>query len=257
MVGAAPQGRPALLACDALSKSYRAGQPVLNGVTLGIQPGQRVALIGANGSGKSTLLRCLIGLTPASGGAITAFEETFGQKLRPDQRTRLRRQTGFVFRNHCLVRRRSVLSNVVHGLLGEPGSWRGFSQMTAPSAWRDRAMSALESVGLADRSAARADQLSGGQQQRVAIARALARTPRLLIADEPAASLDPAAGRDIMALFSRLVDERDLTLLFTTHDMDHAVSYADRIIGLKGGVVALNVTADIVQASDLARFFDG
>ncbi|WP_416896627.1 MAG: phosphonate ABC transporter ATP-binding protein [Minwuia sp.] len=256
-IGAAVPCGGALLACTRLAKSYRSGQPVLDGVTLDVPAGQRVALIGANGSGKSTLLRCLIGLTPVSGGEILALGERFGDTLRAAQRARLRRQTGFVFQNHCLVRRRSVLSNVVQGMLGEPGSWRGFSQMTAPHAWREQAMEALDAVGLADRARARADQLSGGQQQRVAIARGLARTPKLLIADEPAASLDPAAGRDIMALFTRLVDERNLTLLFTTHDMEHAVSYADRIVGLKDGVIALNVTADIVQAADLARFFDG
>ncbi|MEM6423107.1 MAG: ATP-binding cassette domain-containing protein, partial [Pseudomonadota bacterium] len=153
-----------------------------------------------------------------------------------------------------LVRRRTVLSNVVHGMLGEAGSWRAFSHVTAPAAWRDRAMEALASVGLADRAMARADTLSGGQQQRVAIARALVRRPALLIADEPAASLDPAAGREVMALFSRLCAAHGITLLFSSHDMVHAAKFSDRVIGLKAGRIDLdaasaNLTAEALDAT--------
>lgn len=252
--GVALQVDPALRV-KGLVKRYGAGPVILNEVSLSVAPGERVALIGSNGSGKSTLLRCLIGLHPASGGEVVCLGEDLSRRVDAATLARLRRQTGFVFQKHCLVRRRSVLSNVIHGMMGLPGSWRAFSAMTAPQAWREQAMAALEAVNLAPRAAERADALSGGQQQRVAIARALVRGPRLLIADEPAASLDPVAGRDVMALFSRLAAERGITLFFTSHDMAHAVEFADRVIALRAGRVVLDQPALRVTKGDLSDVF--
>ncbi len=231
-----------------LRKSYDRKVEILKGVDLTIHQGERVALIGSNGSGKSTLLRCLIGLHDVTAGEVTALGETFTGRPAAAQKLRLRRQTGFVFQKHCLVRRRSVLSNVIHGMLSEPGSWRAFSQTTAPEAWRQAARAALDAVNLGDKASERADALSGGQQQRVAIARALVRRPVLLIADEPAASLDPVSGLDVMALFATLCAEHGITLLFTTHDMSHARSFADRIIALKSGRVLFDQTAATTDA---------
>jgi len=220
-----------------LEKTYDGQTYILKGVDLDIPPGQRDALIGANGSGKTTLLKSLIGLHPISGGDIETMGEKFSTRPSGEQLKRLRRMTGFVFQRHCLIRRRSVLSNVIHGMLGAPGSWRAFCQALAPEAWRYRAMEVLAEVSLADKADARADALSGGQQQRVAIARALIRRPQLLIADEPSASLDPASGREVMDLFSSLCQRHGITLVFTSHDMEHAKAFSDRIVALKGGVV--------------------
>ena len=219
----------------ALEKTYNRRNAVLRGVDVAIRPGERVALIGSNGSGKSTLLKCLIGLHPISGGTVTTLGERFERAPSARQRTEMRRRTGFVFQNHSLVRRRSALSNVVHGLLGEAGSWRAFAQATAPQPWRERALEALTEVGLADKAMERTDSLSGGQQQRVAIARALVRRPHLLIADEPAASLDPVAGRDVMELFGKLCERHGITLLYTSHDMSHAFEFSERVIALRDG----------------------
>lgn len=248
-----------------LEKAYGRTPAVLHDVSLSILSGERVALIGSNGCGKSTLLKSLIGMHPITGGTVEILGEAFGpasstrRSGSPNavQKARLRRQMGFVFQKHCLVRRLTVLSNVVHGLLGAPGSWRGFSHTTCPAAWRARAMEALESVNLTDKALSRADALSGGQQQRVAIARALVRDPSLLIADEPAASLDPASGADVMALFRALAEQTGISLLFTTHDMDHALDYATRIIALKAGTVFFDQPRKSVRRSDFEEVFNG
>lgn len=244
------------IATSALKKQYKNGQfPVLKGVNLTIRHGERVALIGSNGSGKSTLLKCLIGLHAVNEGSVQTLGETFGSMPTAAQRAQLRKQTGFVFQKHCLVKRHSVLSNVVHGMLGLPGSWRAFNQATAPSSWRAKAMSALEDVNLAERARNRADALSGGQQQRVAIARAIVRGPRLIIADEPAASLDPVSGSEVMRLFSELAQAHGITLLFTSHDMDHAAAYSDRIVALKNGQILFDKASREVSDQDLRDTF--
>lgn len=241
-----------IVVTEGLKKSYNAQKQILQGIDLQVQEGERIALIGSNGCGKSTLLKCLIGLTPISGGQVTTLSAPLGSKV---ERARIRQQTGFVFQKHCLVKRHSILSNVVHGMLGEAGSWRGFTQAFARDEWRNRALEALQAVNLSEFALSRADALSGGQQQRVAIARAIVRRPRLLIADEPAASLDPVSGRDVMMLFSQLSRERGLTLLFTSHDMAHAAEFADRIIALRAGKVFFDKPAVDVTDQDLKETF--
>ena len=250
------QGKPILSATD-LKKTYDRATPVLKGIELTIREGERVALIGSNGSGKSTLLKCLIGLHPNSGGQISVMDHSFGRSPDAAQRRSIRRATGFVFQKHCLVRRRTVLSNVVHGMLGTEGSWRGFSQTIAPQSWRAAALRALHEVNLGEFAERRADALSGGQQQRVAIARALVRQPKLLIADEPAASLDPVSGRDVMELFSRLCREHGITLLFTSHDMAHACEFSDRVIALRQGRIFLDRPSADLTNRDLEETFNG
>lgn len=247
----------ALIRVSGLRKSYDGASMILDGVDLAISPGERVALIGSNGCGKSTLLKCLIGLHDISGGTVRTLGETFDRAPNARQRASLRQKTGFVFQKHCLVRRRTVLSNVVHGLLGGKGSWRGFSHATALPEWRQRARDALSEVSLADKAMSRAEALSGGQQQRVAIARALVRRPTLLIADEPAASLDPVSGRKVMDLFVRLCRQHGITLVFTSHDMDHTAEFATRVVALKRGGVLFDKPAGAVQGADLEATFDG
>tara|TARA_E500000081_G_scaffold150752_1_gene179801 strand:- start:992 stop:1792 length:801 start_codon:yes stop_codon:yes gene_type:complete len=219
-----------------ISKRYGAKQ-ILTDINIQISEGERVALIGPNGAGKSTLLKCLVGQEIFDHGEIA----TLGTSLRAKQPVallkNLRRSVGFVFQTHSLVGRLSALSNVVHGFMGERGSWRASTHHLAPYSWRLKALRSLGDVQLQDFCEQRVDELSGGQAQRVAIARAMVRDPRLLIADEPSASLDPAAGEDIMKLFSDLSQKNQTTLLFTTHDIQHARSYSDRIIALQQGKV--------------------
>ena len=253
----APVLAPQIIGARGLAKTYPNGQAVFAGVDLDIRADQRVALIGSNGAGKSTLLKCLIGLLPATLGEITTLGERFMAAPTGAQLTRLRRQIGFVFQNHGLVGRQTVLTNVIQGKLGLPGSWRAFHHALARQEWREEAMAVLAEVQLADKAGARADQLSGGQAQRVAIARALIRRPRLLIADEPAASLDPAVGRDIMRIFSTLAEQHGITLVYTTHDMQHALDYSDRIVALKNGKVHFDRPTARVTARDMEGVFHG
>lgn len=244
---------PVEIAAEGLAKRFGA-TAVLDGVSLSVRRGERVALIGANGAGKSTLLRCLVRLVEPDEGEIVLLGEPVrrlgGRVLR-----RLRRRVGFVFQRHNLVPRQSVLTNVVHGALGRAGPVAAH-QAVAPAALRDEALACLGRVGLAGLARQRADTLSGGQSQRVAIARALMQRPEAMLADEPVASLDPAAGEEVMALFATLTREAGVTLLFTTHAMAHALAYADRVVGLRGGRIALDEPAHPRLARELERFFD-
>lgn len=247
--------QPEVIRIDALRKSYDSRKFILDGVSLSVRAGEQVALIGANGCGKSTLLKCLIGLHPVTAGSVRTLDEQFSFEPTRAARAGIRRQTGFVFQKHCLVRRRSVLSNVIHGMLGSRGSWRGFSHTLAPAEWRERAFAALEEMNLADKAMQRVDTLSGGQQQRVAIARALMRRPKLVIADEPAASLDPASGRAVMQLFARRCRDYGITLLFTSHDMQDTREFADRIVALRSGKVFFDKPSSAVTDEDLRETF--
>ena len=222
--------KSSLIHTENLFKSYGANDAILRGINLDIYEGEKVALIGANGAGKSTLLKSLVGLHSVSGGSVRTLGETFSNLPSSLQKKTICRQIGFVFQRHGLVKRLSALSNVLHGKLGLESGWRALCQTVAPALWREQAFRALEAVKLSDKASMRADQLSGGQSQRVAIARALIRKPRLFIADEPAASLDPAAGHQVMEQFVQLADDHGITLVFTSHDMDHAIQYADRVI---------------------------
>jgi phosphonate transport system ATP-binding protein len=238
---------------EGLSKRF-GDTPVLRGVSLTVPRGEICALIGANGAGKSTLLRCLLRLIEPDRGAI----EILGRAPRALPRRELRRlraRVGFVFQRHNLVPRVSALTNVVHGAIGRAGP-RAWHQASAPAALRAEAMRCLEEVGLAPLALRRADALSGGQSQRVAIARALMQRPDLMLADEPVASLDPAAGREVMALLAELARQRGITVLFTTHHMEHATAFADRIVGLRDGAVAFDQPAAAARPADLERFFD-
>ena len=240
-----------------LTKTYTGGKKVLDNVHLSFYPDAKIGVLGPNGAGKSTLLKSLVGLLPPSSGTVSALGERFSGEPSVAQRRAIRRQIGFVFQDHGLVGRLSALTNVVHGWLGQPGGWRAVHQSTAPGEARQRALSALADVRLEDKARARVDDLSGGQAQRVAIARAVMRKPRLLIADEPAAALDPAAGHEVMRRFVDLANARSLTLVFTSHDMEHALAYADRIVALKGGKLAFDRKRSDVSPQTLRDLFHG
>jgi phosphonate transport system ATP-binding protein len=237
-----------------LAKRYGAAPPVFAGLAFSIRQGDCVALVGANGTGKSTLLRCCLGLIAPDAGEVSLLGQPLAT-LGGAARRALRARTGLVSQKHNLVPRLSVLSNVIHGLLGQMSGPRYWLQGFAPEPARLAAMAALEKVGLAPLALRRADQLSGGQSQRVAIARALVGQPRFLVADEPCASLDPQAGEEVMALFMSLVKREGVTVLFTSHNVQHALSYGDRILGLRGGRIAIDAPSREVTPADMARLY--
>lgn len=238
-----------------LSKAYNNAAPIFSDINFRLARGEATALVGANGTGKSTLLRCILGLIPATSGDVTLLGTDMGT-ARGRTLRQLRAKTGLVSQKHNLVPRLSVLSNVIHGLMGQSAGPRFWTQTLAPAAARDRAMHALDRVGLAGFASRRADRLSGGQSQRVAIARALVSGPQFLIADEPCASLDPAAGEDVMELFFKLVRDEDVTVLFTSHNIDHALKYGDRVLGLARGAMQLDATAASVTGQELRGLYD-
>lgn len=248
--------RDPILKVKNLKKHYDQQRIILDGISLNIHEGETVALIGSNGAGKSTFLKSMIGLHENTEGVVEVMGETFERDASRRQQHQIRKQIGFVFQNHGLVKRLSAHSNVVHGFFGKANSWRAFHQSLAPQDWREKAMDALEAVKLSHKAKDRADSLSGGQAQRVAIARALVREPRLLIADEPAASLDPASGHAVMQQFVDLARKNDITLVFTSHDMEHAVAYSDRVIALKNGQIHFDKASRNVSKADLQGVFD-
>ena len=240
-----------------LRKSYN-GKMVLDGLNFEVPKGEALSIIGSNGAGKSTLIKCALFLTKPDSGSIDIFDNRVNSMSQLKLR-KMRSNVGVVFQKHNLVPRLSVLSNVIHGSIGEAnnksilplsaiGRW---THATAPNSIRSKAVNCLRMVGLETLALKRADSLSGGQSQRVAIARALMQDPELIIADEPAASLDPIAGQQVMSLFFKLCKEKKITLLFTSHNTDQALDYADRIIALKNGNISLNEKTDTLKSEDL------
>lgn len=227
--------QPAPADIDVTGAAKRFGKKtVFDGIGFSIGRGQSVALIGSNGAGKSTLMRACAGLVEVDGGSISILQKPLSV-LGSSGLRRLRSRIGFVFQRHNLVPRHSALTNTVHGALGRTWGPRLWTHRLAPQAIREEAIDCLRQVDLADVATQRCDTLSGGQSQRVAIARMLMQRPELIMADEPVASLDPAAGREVMELLVRVTRERGLTLLFSSHHLDHARVHADRIIALKDG----------------------
>jgi phosphonate transport system ATP-binding protein len=233
-----------------LTKAFKKGEPVVDRLDFFIRRREAVALIGSNGAGKSTALRSALRLIEPDAGEVVLFDTPL---MTANARTlrRTRADVGFVFQKHNLVPRVSALSNVVHGHLGRQGGMRSWSQALAPQIIRDQALDCLDRVGLAEHAAKRADQLSGGQSQRVAIARALMAGPKMIVADEPVASLDPIAGEEVMSLFAELVREEGITLLFTSHNVEHALAYSDRVLALKAGKLVLDASSYDLQADEL------
>lgn len=257
MEAGGPTSQSTIISTQDVSKRFAGGAAdVLRAVSIRIREGEAVAIVGSNGAGKSTLLKCIVGLVPLSGGEIEIFGERFNKQPNANQRKRIRRNLGFVFQFHGLVARLSTLSNVVHGAIGQGHGIRAWHQAIATDELRADAIEALRRVGLADRAHDRAEALSGGQSQRVAIARAIIHNPKLLIADEPVASLDPSTGTDVMQLF-RNVAGGEISLIYTTHNVDHALAYSDRIIAMRDGEVAFDCPTAEVSESDLRGIYRG
>ena len=240
---------------DAIHKRF--GQThVLRGITFRIPQREGAVLLGANGCGKSTLMRCMNGLARPEHGAIHVHGTniaTCGRRALRDAR----RGIGMVFQNFNLVANLSVFQNVLYGALARHRSFFSVTTPLASAAERAYAMECLERVQLAEYARRRADQLSGGQQQRVAIARMLMQKPSVVLADEPVASLDPKAAREVMDLLLGVVREEDMTLLCTLHQLDFALEYGDRVIGMKAGRIEVDRPMHQTDRTELQSLYEG
>lgn len=225
-----------------LNKSFTRDKRALKDVRLQVREGEMVALIGASGSGKSTLIRHIAGLLRGDrdGGKIAVFGETIQENGKIARGARkVRADIGVIFQQFNLVSRLTVLTNVLMGLLGRVPSWRGsFCMFT--KAERMRAMGALARVGIDGHATKKARHLSGGQQQRAAIARTITQGARLILADEPIASLDPASSRKVMNTLDRVNREDNVTVIVSLHQVDYAKDYCKRTIAMRDGEVVFD-----------------
>jgi len=242
---------------DAVGKVYparRGAVTSLAGVSLAIARGERVAVIGPSGAGKTTLFRMMNGTLRPTAGRF-AFDGRDVAGLSPREARAMRRRIGTIHQQSLLVPSLTVLDNTLCGALG---AWSLFGALRAaiapPRSAVERAMAALDRVGLADKRLARADELSGGQQQRVAIARIMMQDPEVILADEPFASLDPALTDTIAELLLGLASA-GRTLVCTLHDTDRALALFPRVVALRGGRVAFDAPSSAVSPGTLAELY--
>ena len=236
----------------ALTKQF-GSTTALDGVSLTVRRGEIVVLLGLSGSGKSTLLRHIDALELPTSGSVKVLGESVstlgGRRLRT-----LRGSVGFIFQQFELVPSLTVLENVLTGALATLRGPR-LGLWSYPKSKKLRALQHLDRVGLLDRAYQRADTLSGGQQQRVAIARALMQNPSILLADEPGASLDPESSDQVMALIREIAAEEGLTVLCSLHQVDLAIAWADRIVGLRHGSVVLDLPAAGLSKAEVMEIY--
>lgn len=223
-------------------------------VSLSIEAGERVALLGPSGAGKTTLLTLLDGRLRDWRGRISVL----GVAYEPHRALSLgkRADTGFIFQEFALVERSTVMRNVLNGRLGRMPGWRAFVGNAAKSDI-EVARSALSDCGIADLADRRVDSLSGGQRQRVAIARCLAQDPQLILADEPVSNLDPSRAAEILTLLTSAAQARGATTVFSSHQPELARRFADRVIGMRNGRIIFDLATRELTDDATAALYDG
>ncbi|HVM71243.1 MAG TPA: phosphonate ABC transporter ATP-binding protein [Anaerolineales bacterium] len=235
-----------------LSKTYPNGTQALKDVSFDVKDGEFLVIIGLSGSGKSTLLRCINRLINPSSGKIFWDDQDI-TAASPAELLHIRRNIGMVFQQFNLVKRSSVITNVLSGRLGYANPWLSLLGIWS-QADRERALKALDRVGIADKAGSRADALSGGQQQRVGIARALMQEPRIVLADEPVASLDPVLSHSILQYLEQL-NKDGITVLCSLHFLDLVHRYATRVIALKDGVKVFEGLPDEINRAKFKEIY--
>lgn len=238
------------ISIQSVSKRFPNGVEALSGINTEIQAGSFTVILGPSGAGKSTLLRMINGLeTPSSGTVAIANNAVCRHKLR-----HIRASVGMVFQQFNLVNRLSVMTNVLTGRLAHR-SWFGSLFYLFRKQDLDIAHDALARVGLTDKAWERADKLSGGQQQRVGIARALAQQPKVILADEPVASLDPVSSEEIMALLREICERDGITIVVNLHQVELARRFADRIIGMSSGKIVFDGSPQQMTQPELRTIY--
>ncbi|MFR1709211.1 MAG: phosphonate ABC transporter ATP-binding protein [Clostridium sp.] len=242
-----------LIKFDKVNKIYPNGLHALKNVSLEIEQGEFVAIIGLSGAGKSTLLRTINKMHDITDGTLNVngqdVKELKGKELR-----RFRRRLGMVFQSFNLVTRTTVIKNVLTSRVPDMPLWKSIIGLYSKED-KVAALEALDKVGILDKAYVRADQLSGGQQQRVALARTLAQNPELILADEPVAALDPITAAQVMDDFKKINREMNISILINIHHVDLALKYADRVIGIKAGEIVYDGPAKDVNGEILKQIY--
>ena len=233
-----------------VSKVYPNGVVGLDDVNLTIEQGEFVGIIGLSGAGKSTLLRTINRMHDITSGTLTVDGQEV-KNLKGKQLRKFRRNIGMIFQSFNLVTRTTVIRNVLMAKVPEMPFWRVLLGIIKKED-KLNALEALDKVGILDKAYIRADQLSGGQQQRVALARTLAQNPKIILADEPVAALDPVTAKQVMSDFKKINQEMNITILINIHHVELALAYADRIIGIRAGKIvydgpSADVTEDVLN----------
>ena len=222
-----------LLSVKNISKEYNNGITALKNVSFDVEKGEFISIIGPSGSGKSTLLRSINKMIDISQGSIL-FENRNIEKLKKKEIELVRREIGMIFQNYNLVERLTVIENVLHGRLGYKSVFAGILGIYSEDEKKE-AFNFLEKVNMTKYAYQKCNELSGGQKQRVGIARAIMQKPKLLLCDEPIASLDPKTAENIMNYLKKIVTELKITCIVNLHQVDIAKKYSNRIIALNKG----------------------
>lgn len=227
-----------ILEFNKVSKIYNGITKALTEVSFSVEEGEFVSIIGPSGSGKSTILRCINRLVDASHGSIV-FDGMDINSANKKEIREIRKKTGMIFQHYNLVERLSVIENVLHGRLGHKSTLNGVIGLYTEEE-KEKAFSILEKLGLSEQAYKRGDELSGGQKQRVGIARSIMQEPKLILCDEPIASLDPSSSKVIMDHLSDINKTMKITVICNLHQVDVALKYSDRIIGVTLGRIVYN-----------------
>lgn len=236
-------------------KRYGNDVLALKDVNLEIQQGEFIGIIGLSGAGKSTLIRTINKMHPISEGVLEV-DDVSVPALKGKELRRFRRKVGMIFQSFNLVTRAKVITNVLSAFVPDLPFWRvllGYYKKEEEI----KALEALDRVGILDKAYTRVDQLSGGQQQRVALARTLAQDPRIILADEPVASLDPVTAAVVMQDFKNINKDDNITILINIHHVELALEYCDRIIGIREGAVVYDGPPDQVTPEVLNHIYKG
>lgn len=229
-----------------VNKVYPNGTKGLIDVNLKVEQGEFVAIIGLSGSGKSTLIRCVNKMHEITSGELYVNEVDV-KKLSGKEVRNFRKNIGMIFQSFNLVTRATVIKNVLTAFVPTLHGFRKFFGVF-PRECKLKALESLDKVDMLEKAYVRVDQLSGGQQQRVALARALGQNPQIILADEPVAALDPVTSNQVMEDFRKINKENKITILINIHDVDLALKYCDRVIGInKGRIVYDGSSKDITE----------
>ncbi len=243
----------ALLQVNQVSKQFGSDTRALSDVTFSVKEGEFVSIIGPSGAGKSTLLRCINRMIDASSGEIM-YDNRNVMKLRKKELKVIRTQIGMIFQHYNLVNRLSVIENTLHGNLGKKSTIAGVLGLYTQEE-KEHANHILSVLGLEDFIYKRADQLSGGQKQRVGIARALIQNPKMMLCDEPIASLDPNSAKTIMDHLKNISTTMGITVLVNLHQVDVALKYSDKIIGINSGKVVFEGSPKTITKEDIQLIY--